>query len=67
MKDHLDTYAENSNIKPSCPRLLHLPPVLCNNVGTKTDGKFSSGKVTTHSPTPRCDSFLSGKATKIHV
>ena len=44
--------------------LVHLPPILCYSVGTKTDGKFSSGKVTIHSPTPHCDSFLSGKGSE---
>ena len=44
--------------------LAHLPPILCYSVGTKIDGKFFSGKVTIHCPTPRCDSFLSGKGSE---
>ena len=30
----------------------------------KTDGKFFSGKVTIHCPTPRCDSFLCVKGSE---
>ena len=55
--------------QPHGLHLVHLPPILCYSVGTKTDRKFSSGKVTIHHPTPphAVIPFKVAKAAKIHV
>ena len=40
-----------------CHNLVRLPPISLLQRGKKTDQKFLPGKVTMHSPAPRCDSL----------
>ena len=40
-----------------CHNLVRLPPICLLQRGKKTDQKFLPGKVTMHSPAPRCDSL----------